>query len=236
MTKNSVLMVCCLCALPALAASESKQSVALPVTPTAPERMSQPCTQALPTLEQALAASPEDAQLHNRRGVCYQQTGDVKRARAEFERAVKIDGRYAEAWNNLATMDHADRKYARAIKSYRRATELRPDFATAFKNMGTAYLAKDDVMNGLAAYREALRLQPTIFEESLTASIAGPDLDAGKQLYYLAKLFAANGRTDVALELLSKARAAGFSDFQAVRRDADFRAVVADARFGAISR
>jgi tetratricopeptide (TPR) repeat protein len=236
MTKNSVLMLCCLCVLPAFAAGESTESARVPATTASPAAASLTCPQAIPALERAIAADPSDAKLHNRLGVCYQQEGQAKRARGEFETAVKLDGGYAEAWNNLATLDHADRKYARAIKNYRRAIKARPDFAIAFKNMGTAYLAHDDVVEGLAAYREALRLQPTIFDQTMTASISGPGLDAGTQLFYLAKLFAASGRVDVALDLLSKARAAGFRDFSMVRHDGDFQAVVADARFGSIAR
>jgi hypothetical protein len=50
-------------------------------------------------------------------------------------------------------------------------------------------------------------------------------------LFYLAKLLAANGNVDEAFEFLTRAREAGFDDFNRVRSDPDFLAVVEDERF-----
>jgi tetratricopeptide (TPR) repeat protein len=229
MLKRTIIpMLFCLSAVSGFAGTPASERDAQATTPV----VGQPaCADTLPTLEKTLATMPGDAVLHNRVGVCYQQLGERKRARREFEQATALNGKLAEAWNNLGTLDHFDRKYGRAIARYQRAVELNPVFAVAFKNMGSAYLAKNEIDKGIAAYREALRIDATILEASAPLSIATNDLDAAKLYFYLAKLCAGNGRVEAALDFLAKARAAGFGDFDRVRHDGDFKAVVADARF-----
>ena len=60
---------------------------------------------------EAIAASPKDAALRNRLGICYQRKGDDKAARAAYKKALDLRKDYAEAWNNLGTLDHARGKY-----------------------------------------------------------------------------------------------------------------------------
>ena len=80
-----------------------------------------------------------------------------------------------------------------------------------------------------------MRLDPAVFDDAGSPAITAPGLDVGTKYFYLAKLNAANGRVDAALELLARARAAGFVGFDKVRRDPDFNAVVGDARFAAVN-
>jgi hypothetical protein len=74
------------------------------------------------------------------------------------------------------------------------------------------------------------RLDPTILE-SQGPAIPAAGIDAATQSYYLAKLLAANGQVDAAIEFLRRAKEAGFRDFARVASDPDFRAVVADPRY-----
>jgi hypothetical protein len=76
----------------------------------------------------------------------------------------------------------------------------------------------------------AFRLDPTVLE-SQGPGIPAAGIDAATQSYYLAKLLAANGQTESAIEFLRRAKEAGFRDWVRVRSDPDFRAVVADPRF-----
>ena len=235
MTKRAIIPMLCLVAAPAFAGTGSDEKSAMPPSPTTTVAQRSGCAEAVLLYQEGLATNPGDAVLHNKLGVCYLQTGDQKRARREFESAAKLAPKLAEAWNNLGTLDHAARRYGRAITRYQKAIELRPTYAVAFKNMGSAYLAKDEVEKGLAAYREALRLDPAVFDDAGSPAITAPGLDVGTKYFYLAKLNAANGRVDAALELLARARAAGFVGFDKVRRDPDFKAVVGDARFAAVN-
>jgi tetratricopeptide (TPR) repeat protein len=234
MTKRAIIPMLCLVAAPAFAGTDSGEKSAMPSSPATPVAQRSGCAEAILLYQEALAANPGDAVLHNKLGICYLQTGDQKRARREFESAAKLDPKLAEAWNNLGTLDHVARKYGRAVTRYQKAIQLRPTYAVAFKNMGSAYLAKNDVEKGLAAYKEALRLDPNVFADSVSPAIVAPGLDVGKKYFYLAKLSAASGHVDAALDLLARARSAGFAEFDKVRRDPDFKAVVGDARFATV--
>jgi tetratricopeptide (TPR) repeat protein len=235
MTKHAIIPILCLVAAPAFAGTESGEKNAMPPSPGTTVAQRPGCAEAILVYQEGLAANPRDAVLHNKLGVCYLQTGDQKRARREFESAAKLDPKLAEAWNNLGALDHAARKYGRAVTRYQKAIELRPTYAVAFKNMGSAYLARNEVEKGLAAYGEALRLDPAVFDETGSPAIAVPGLDVGTKYFYLAKLSAASGNVDAALELLARARSAGFVEFDKVRRDPDFKAVVGDARFATVT-
>jgi tetratricopeptide (TPR) repeat protein len=178
----------------------------------------------------ALAVQPDDPTVHNKLGICYQQLQNDAMARREYDRALALDPGYAEVWNNIGTLEHARKRFKPAVRAYKKAIETKPGLATPWKNLGNAYLALGQAEEAFEAYQEAFRLDPTVFE-SPGPGIPAAGIDAAKQSYYLAKLLAASGRTDSALDFLRRAKEAGFRDCARVLSDPDFRAVVADPRF-----
>jgi tetratricopeptide (TPR) repeat protein len=181
----------------------------------------------------ALEIQPRDASLHNKLGICYQQLDDVARARREYDRALELNPGYAEVWNNIGTLEQSHKRLKDAVSAYRRAIRIKPELATPWKNLGNAYLAQEKPEEAYEAYEEAFRLDPTIVEsQGLGIPTAG--IDAATESFTFAKLAAAHGRIELALELLRRARDAGFRDFDRVRADPDFKAVVADPRFEAL--
>jgi tetratricopeptide (TPR) repeat protein len=180
--------------------------------------------------KKALEVQPNDATVHNKLGICYQQLGNEGMARREYERALALDPRYGEVWNNIGTLEQARRQFKSAVRAYKKAIETKPGLANAWKNLGSAYLAQGRVNEAFEAYQEAFRLDPTILE-SQGPGIPAAGVDAATQDYYLAKILAANGQTDAAIDFLRRAKEAGFRDFARVATDPDFRAVVADPRY-----
>jgi tetratricopeptide (TPR) repeat protein len=188
---------------------------------------------AIAAYREAIDASPKDAALRNRLGICYQRKGDAKAARAAYRKALDLRKDYAEAWNNLGTLDHTRGKYKPAISAYGKAIQLNPADAVFHKNLGAAWLARGDVDRALEAWTEALRLDPAGFEgDAIGVPAAGVTL--ARQYYLYAKLLAARGDHERALEYLAKAHAAGFTDFGKVERDRDFAALLVDPRYAAL--
>lgn len=182
----------------------------------------------------ALALQPGDATLHNKLGICYQRIGRSDRAREQYEEAVRIDPNYATAWNNLATVHHTLGKHAKAAGLYRKAIDKKPDFVAAWRNLGGVELARGNVEQALVAYREALRLDPSALDVAPGSGVAGAGLPVAQQYFYFAKLTASGGQVAAAIDFLEKAREAGFRDFDRVRRDSDFAAVLKDPRYKAL--
>jgi tetratricopeptide (TPR) repeat protein len=183
--------------------------------------------------QKALEVQPNDPTVHNRLGICYQQLGNDAQARREYDRALELDPGYAEAWNNIGTLEQASRRFKPAVRAYKKAIQTKPGLATPWKNLGNAYLALGRVQDGFEAYQEAFRLDPTILE-ARGPDIAAAGIDVATQSFYLAKLFAARGQTDAAIEFLRRAKQAGFRDFARVSSDPDFSVVVADPRYKAL--
>jgi tetratricopeptide (TPR) repeat protein len=178
----------------------------------------------------ALEVQPNDASVHNKLGICYQQLRNDAMARREYDRALELNPAYGEVWNNIGTLEQSRKRLKPAIRAYKKAIEIKPGLATPWKNLGNAYLSLGQVQEAFEAYQEAFRLDPTVLE-SQGPGIPAAGLDPAVQNFYLAKLLAANGQKDAALEFLRRAKEAGFRDFGRVKADPDFRAVVADPRF-----
>ncbi len=182
----------------------------------------------------ALDVQPYDAAVHNKLGICYQQLKNDDMARREYDRALELDPGYAEVWNNIGTLEQSRKRFKAAVRAYKKAIDTKPGLANSWKNLGSAYLALGQPEQAFEAYQEAFRLDPTILEsEGRGIPVAG--IDVATQSFYLAKLLAANGQTDAAIEFLRRAKEAGFHDFDRVRSDPAFKAVVADPRFAELA-
>jgi Flp pilus assembly protein TadD len=181
----------------------------------------------------AISASPKDPVLYNRLGICHQRMGDVRGARAAYKKAIELNKGYAEAHNNLGTLEHARGKYKQAIAAYSKAIQLQAKDAVFHKNLGSAWLARGDVEKALEAWSEAMRLDPATFESD-ALKVPGNGVSMAKQYYLYAKLLAASGEVEKALEYLTKAQAAGFGEFAKVEADRDFASVVSDPRYAVL--
>ncbi len=184
----------------------------------------------------AIALSPSDYTIHNKLGICYQRQLNLGAARKSFETTLKLNPKYAEAMNNLGTVYYMSQNYKQAVKLYKKALALKPEFATAYCNMGSVYFDLRKYKEGAEAYKKAIALNPNILEHSLANGIVVRTLNvaSGYQFYVFAKLCAASGKIDQALNFLAKAQENGFKDFNKVAKDPDFKQVIENERYGQI--
>jgi|SRR5580704_6313567 tetratricopeptide (TPR) repeat protein len=182
----------------------------------------------------ALGKSPHDARLLNKIGIVELLMQRYKDAKKSFERAIKADHAYADAYNNLGVIFYESKKYGAAVKEYEKAIAKDSGSASFFSNLGAAYFAKREFERAVTAYQRAMEMDPEVFErtsrDGVQAQLPSPE-DRARYDYTVAKLYAKMGLSDQALEYLSKAIEAGYKDLKSVYKDVEFAEVRKSPRF-----
>lgn len=100
-------------------------------------------------------------------GVVYMNRGhhfgrkkDTESALQDFNEALKLAPRRAQAWTNRGAMYARKKEYDRAIADHTRAIELDNNQPDAWYNRGLAYELKGDKQRAISDYRQALRVNP----------------------------------------------------------------------------
>jgi tetratricopeptide (TPR) repeat protein len=182
----------------------------------------------------ALAKKPNDACLLNKIGVTQLMMQRYKEARKSFERAIKYDHEYANAYNNLGVVLYESKRYGAAVKEYEKAIAKDSTSASFFSNLGAAYFSKREFDPAVAAYQHALELDPEVFERTsragIQAQLPSPE-DRARYNYTVAKLYAKMGFSDQSLEYLKKAMESGYKDLKNVYKDVEFAELRKNPRF-----
>jgi tetratricopeptide (TPR) repeat protein len=184
--------------------------------------------------------APETAVTLNKIGIGYHQMLDFDSAKKYYERSLKLNGKYAEAINNLGTIAYAKKNYRRAIGQYKKALKYNPDSASIYSNLGTAYFARKNYDEAMKAYQTAISLDPEVFEHTSTAGVLLQERtveERAKFHFYQAKLYAKNGMSDRALLCLRRALEEGLKEdrdklkevpeFAAIRDSDEFKQILA---------
>jgi len=181
-----------------------------------------------------LKGAPGNASVLNKIGICQLQMRRDKEAKKSFDRAIRIDRSYADAYNNLGVAYYSLRNYRAAIKQYERAISLKGDAGSYYSNLGAAYFARKQFDKALQNYSRAMQLDPDIFERTshagVQAQLSSPE-DQAHYDYVLAKLYARAGSSDRSLHYLKKAMEEGYKDIKNVYKDEEFSTLRKDPRF-----
>lgn len=172
--------------------------------------------------------------LANKTGIAYQQLLDLDNARKYYERAIKLNPKYAEAINNLGTVFFAKKSYRRAVEQYKKALRIHPDSSSVLSNLGTAYFARKNYDEAAKAYQEAIALDPAVFDNHSSQGTLVQDQsveERAKYHYYLAKTFAKAGTKDRALQYIRKALEEGFKEREKFVKDPEFASLQEDREF-----
>src|SRR6266851_1366893 len=183
----------------------------------------------------AYKEGPHDsAVIWNKIGIASHQMMNMDEAKRNYEKALKLNPKYAEAINNLGTVYYARRSFRRAIAQYNKALKLTPNSASIYSNLGTAQFARRKYKEASEAYQKALSLDPEVFEHRsaygtllLERSVA----EKAKFHYYLAKTYANAGNLERAIRYIRMALEEGFKERQKLLEEPEFAKLRETAEF-----
>lgn len=125
-----------------------------------------------------LAGLPESAPAALQFGLAALQLGEHERARAAFERALRLQPTLAAAWHGLGSALRGLGELEAAEAAFRRNTQLQPEQASAWINLGAVLRLLGRIAEALVCMRHAAALGHAGPE--LADAINGLLLDAGR--------------------------------------------------------
>jgi tetratricopeptide (TPR) repeat protein len=82
----------------------------------------------------------KDADFYNNQGVAYDDKGQYDKAIANYNKAIELNPRYAEAYKNCGNAYLIKGWWGKAIDNYTQAIEINPRLGEAYGGRGVAYI------------------------------------------------------------------------------------------------
>ncbi len=98
------------------------------------------------------------AALYLNRGVRYKENGDLDRALADYDEAIRMSPKAAVLYYGRGNVWGAKGDVDRAIADYDQALRLDPNYVWAYNNRGNLWSKKGDLDRAIADYDQAIRL------------------------------------------------------------------------------
>lgn len=181
----------------------------------------------------ALARGGNVAALNNKLGLAELEMNNFQLARIYFQRAVKLNRRDADAWNNLGATEFLDGRGSAAMSDYKRAVKLNRRRAVFHANLANAYFDAKDFRGTRREIVAALELDPQVFDRDGMGGVAAHVLSARDMAQFsfeMAKIYARSGLQEQMLHSLAKAAEAGMDVQIEMRKDPVLAAYENDPR------
>jgi len=180
---------------------------------------------AISYFQAAVAKDRKNSVLYNKLGLSELKSDDLDSARRDFERAAKLNSKFADAVNNVGAVYYLKKNYGASAKYFKKAValdETRPSFHV---NLGAAWFAQKKFEGAITEYSRALELDPDALRQDVkagvVAQIASPE-ERAQYSYMLAKIYAKHGDVEGCLQCLRKAKEEGYRDLAKVYKDEEF--------------
>lgn len=133
--------------------------------------------------------NPSDYKAHVNLGSVYFEMGQVDNAIAEYEIALRMKDKYADAHFYLGEAYKKQGKTDQAIDEFKKATKYDPKHAGAYFELGLVYLKKNNYKQAIDALTKSREAQPM----------------AADTLYYLGLAYEKDGQKDQAIKMYQEA-------------------------------
>ncbi len=112
------------------------------------------------TLDDALAANPDNVPLLVERAGLLAGAGHYRAAQQDYERVLRVDPIHGGSLTGLGVLLSRRGLWSEAVSHLRRASEVDPGRAAAWFYLGEALNHVDELEGALAAYERAVELEP----------------------------------------------------------------------------
>ncbi len=93
-------------------------------------------------------------------GTAWYEKGDYAKVIEYSERAIKLDPKYAAAFNNLGVAHAKQGNLDVAMECYKKATSINPNYAAAFSNIGVAFYRLGYLKEAVEYFEKGIELDP----------------------------------------------------------------------------
>ncbi len=101
--------------------------------------------------------NPSLPDVYNFRGLSYGYMGEIDKSINDFDRAIALDGRFAEAYLNRGTALASKSEYEKALKDYNKALNLNKNNAEAYYQRGISYYNLDNMSKSLDDFTQSIK-------------------------------------------------------------------------------
>ncbi len=119
---------------------------------------------AIQLYEKAIAAAPEDEDLHYNLGIAYAKAGDTEKAEKEYREALRLLPDYAEVHNNLGNLLLRSGRLKEADDQFAEAIALMPEYAAAHNNLGIVRQRQKRLLEAKECFQKAARYDTNYLE------------------------------------------------------------------------
>ena len=106
----------------------------------------------------AVSKAPAMYRTQTNLGKALQVAGSAESALEAYERAMAIDSRHGDVFNNMATLLHQQGRLDEAIGWYRKALTRYPDYEEIYQNLADAYSQKGHLDSAATLYERAVEI------------------------------------------------------------------------------
>jgi tetratricopeptide (TPR) repeat protein len=97
---------------------------------------------------------------YNNRGVTFASIKEYTKALDDYNKAIEINPKNAEAYNNKGVTLANLKEYKEALNNYNKAIAFRRNYQEAYYNRANAYISLEDPQTAILDYNVALKLNP----------------------------------------------------------------------------
>ena len=107
-----------------------------------------------------LKEKPVNARDYFLRGCSYHDSGMYSEAVEYYQKAIKLESDFLEAFINLGVAYYQLGKYSKAIDAYEKAVYLDPHSSSIYNKLGSAYIIHGRFSNALESFKKATEIDP----------------------------------------------------------------------------